>query len=138
MLAFQGDPRAREGLLALREALREDEAPYLDRLLATIGDVRVCRLAVKDEGAKQRATGCLYNSSNEPKRELGIKLRGLDGPVLASDPVGTPPNLLFEATTEIPGELAARTGAAFSTPVDTKGLRIATWEAVADRADLLR
>jgi hypothetical protein len=138
MLAFQGDPRAREGLLALREALREDEAPYLDRLLATIGDVRVCRLAVKDEGAKQRASGCLYNSSNEPKRELGIKLRGLDGPVLASDPVGTPPNLLFEATTEIPGELAARTGAAFSAPVDTKGLRIATWEAVADRVDLLR
>ncbi len=138
MLAYQNDPRAREGMLALREALREDEAPYLDRLLAAIGDVRVCRLAVKDEGGKQRASGCLYNASNEPKRELGVKLRGLDGPVLASDPVGTPPNLLFESTTEIPGELAAKTGAAFSTTIDTKGLKIAAWEAVADRADLLR
>lgn len=138
MLAFLGDPRAREGMLALREALREDEAPYLDRLLAAIGETRVCRLAVRDEGGKQKASGCLYNSSNEPKRDLGIKLRGLDGPVLASDPVGMPPNLLFETTTAVPGELAGRTGTVFSAPVDTKGQRILTWEAVADRADLLQ
>lgn len=138
MLAFLGDSRARDGMLALREALREDEAPYLDRLFAAIGDVRVCRLAVRDEGGKQKASGCIYNSSSEPKRDLGVKLRGLDGPVLASDPVGMPPNLLFESVTEVPGELAGRTGTAFSAPVDTKGQRIVTWEAVADRADLLR
>jgi hypothetical protein len=33
MLTFLSDPRARDAILELREALREDEAPYLNRLL---------------------------------------------------------------------------------------------------------
>ena len=51
MLAFLGDPRAREGALELREALREDEAPYLARLLQALGELRVCQLSVAGSGA---------------------------------------------------------------------------------------
>ncbi|HEX6271747.1 MAG TPA: hypothetical protein VFZ53_01845 [Polyangiaceae bacterium] len=138
MLAFLGDPRAREGTLALREALREDEAPYLGRVLQAIADLRVCRLAVKDERETRRVSGCLYNASGETKTNLGVKLRGLDGPVRASDPVGAPPNLVVEEIIAVPGELASRTGVSFSATLFAEGAPPATWEPVADRIDLLR
>ena len=42
LLSFFGDPRAKDAILELREALREDEAPYLDRLLqAVVAGARV-------------------------------------------------------------------------------------------------
>jgi hypothetical protein len=138
MLAFLGDPRAREGTLGLREALREDEAPYLGRVLQAIGDLRVCRLAVKDERETRRVSGCLYNASGETKTNLGVKLRGLDSAVRASDPVGAPPNLVVEAIIAVPGELASRTGVSFSATLFAEGAPPAAWEPVADRIDLLR
>jgi hypothetical protein len=138
MLAFLGDARARDGALALSEALREDEAPYLGRLLQAIGDLRVCRLAVRDERENRRVSGCLYNASAEPKTNMGVKLRGLDGPVLSSDPVGPPPNLLVEEVIAVPGELASRTGVSFSATLFAEGTPPAAWETVADRIDLLR
>jgi hypothetical protein len=138
MLAFLGDPRAREGALGLREALREDEAPYLGRLLQAIGDLRVCRLAIRDERETRHVSGCLYNASAEPKTSTGVKLRGLDAPVLASNPVGAPPNLLVEEIVAVPGELASRTGVSFSATLFAEGAPPAAWEPVADRIDLLR
>jgi hypothetical protein len=138
MLAFLGDARAREGALGLREALREDEAPYLGRLLQAIGDLRVCRLALRDERETRHVNGCLYNASAEPKTSMGVKLRGLDAPVRAADPVGAPPNLLVEEIVAVPGELASRTGIAFSATLFAEGAPPAAWEPVADRIDLLR
>ena len=138
MLAFLGDPRAREGTLALREALREDEAPYLGRLLQAIGELRVCRLAVKDDRENRRVSGCLYNASGETKTNLGVKIRGLDGAVRGSNPVGAPPNLLVEEIIAVPGELASRTGVSFSATLFAEGAPPAAWEPVADRIDLLR
>jgi hypothetical protein len=138
MLAFLGDARARDGSLALREALREDEAPYLGRVLQAIGDLRVCRLAVRDERDMRRVNGCLYNASTETKANLGVKLRGLDGPVRTSDPVGAPPNLVVEEILAVPGELASRTGVSFSATLAAEGGSPAAWEPVADRIDLLR
>jgi hypothetical protein len=138
MLAFLGDARAREGALGLREALREDEAPYLGRLLQAIGDLRVCRLAIRDERETRHVSGCLYNASAEPKTSMGLKLRGLDAPVRASDPVGAPPNLLVEEIVAVPGELASRTGVSFSATLFAEGAPPAAWEPVADRIDLLR
>jgi len=138
MLSFLGDPRARDGVLALREALREDEAPYLGRLLQAIGDLKVCRLGVRDERETRRVNGCLYNASGETKANLGVKLRGLDAPVRASDPVGATPNLVVEEIVAVPGELASRTGVSFSATLFAEGAPPAAWEAVADRIDLLR
>jgi hypothetical protein len=138
MLAYLGDARAREGILKLREALREDEAPYLDRLLAATSDLRVCRLAVQTEASGRSVRGCLFNAAAEAKKDLGVKLRGLDAPVVTGTPVGAPPNLLVEQVLTVPGELATQTGFAFSARVSAEGGTPLVWEAVADRADLLR
>jgi hypothetical protein len=138
MLAYLGDPRAREALLKLREALREDEAPYLDRLLQATSELRVCRLAVKQELGGGSLNGCLFNNSNEAKKDLGIKLRGLDAAVLASDPVGNPPNLVAEQVLSVPGELPSQAGVSFSGRLPSLDAVPAAWEAIADRNDLLR
>lgn len=138
MLAYLGDARAREGILKLREALREDEAPYLDRLLAATSELRVCRLAVQNEASSRTVRGCLFNASAETKKELGVKLRGLDSPVVSGTPVGAPPNLLVEQVLGVPGELATQTGFSFSARVSAEGGSPIVWEAMADRVDLLR
>jgi hypothetical protein len=138
MLAYLGDARAREGILKLREALREDEAPYLDRLLAATSELRVCRLAVQTEAGGRTVRGCLFNAAAEAKKDLGVKLRGLDAPVLSGMPVGAPPSLLLEQVLSVPGELPAQTGFAFSARVTAEGGAPLVWEAMADRADLLR
>ncbi len=138
MLAYLGDPRAREALLKLREALREDEAPYLDRLLQATSELRVCRLAVKQELGGGSVNGCLFNNSNEAKKDLAIKLRGLDAPVLSSDPVGNPPNLVAEQVLSVPGELPSQAGVTFSGRLPSLDAVPAAWEAIADRADLVR
>jgi hypothetical protein len=138
MLAYYGDPRAREGILKLREALREDEAPYLDRLLAATGEARVCRVSVEPSAGGRAVRGCLFNAAKEAKKELGVKLRGLDAAVLSSTPVAAPPNLLVEQVLSVPGELAAETGVTFSGRLPAEGGQPVAWEAVADRVDLLR
>ncbi|HVJ18669.1 MAG TPA: hypothetical protein VM686_24780, partial [Polyangiaceae bacterium] len=74
LLTFLGDPRAREAVLRLREALREDEAPYLTRLLDAQNDLRVCRLKPNSNGT---VAGCLHNFGAEPKKDIGVKLRAL-------------------------------------------------------------
>ena len=138
MLTYLGDPRAREWLLKLREALREDEAPYLDRLLQATGEVRVCRASVKQDAAGANVSACLFNVGAETKKDLGVKLRGLDAPVLASDPVGNPPNLIAEQVLSVPGELATQTGVVVSGRLPLLDVVPAAWEALADRQDLLR
>jgi hypothetical protein len=138
MLAYLGDPRAREGILRLREALREDEAPYLDRLLYATSEARVCRLDVETVGAGRSVQGCLFNASTEPRKDLGVKLRGLDAPVLSSTPVAAPPNLLVEEVLSVPGELGAKTGFSFSGRLPLEGGSPVVWETVVDRVDLLR
>jgi len=138
MLAYLGDARAREGILKLREALREDEAPYLDRLLQATADVRVCRLNVSQTASGASIDGCLFNVTAETRKELGIKLRGLDAAVLSSDPVGHPPNLVVEPVLEVPGELASQTGVTFAARLGPLDSAPAAWEAIADRRDLVR
>ena len=137
MLAYIGDARAREALLKLREALREDEAPYLDRLLQATAEVRVCRLSVKQDSSGVSLSGCLFNAATDPKKELGLKLRGLDAAVLASDPVGNPPNLVAEPVLDVPGELPGQTGLTFSGRLGPLDTAPAAWEAIADRRDLV-
>ncbi|HEY3493115.1 MAG TPA: hypothetical protein VGK73_00460, partial [Polyangiaceae bacterium] len=138
MLAYLGDPRAKEGILKLREALREDEAPYLGRLLQAISEVRVCRLNVREDTTGGDVSGCLFNTQPDARKDLGVKLRGLDAAVLPGDPVGAPPNLLNEQILAFPGELAGQTGATFKGRFAAGSGASVAWEAVADRLDLLR
>ena len=135
MLTFLSDPRARDAVLELREALREDEAPYLNRLIQAQAPVKVCRLEVAP--ARQSGSACLFNSSNEPKKDLGLRLRALADEVSHGDPVGQPPEVKLEASYHVPGELGANEGREATFSFDARGERVEAFEAFADRFDLL-
>ncbi len=135
MLSFLGDPRARDAVLELREALREDEAPYLNRLIQAQAPVKVCKLQV--EPARQAGSACLFNSGVEPKKDLGLRVRGLADEVSHGDPVGQPPEVKAESSYHVPGELAPNEGREASFSFDPHGERVEAFEAFADRFDLL-
>ena len=141
MLAFLADPRAREGTLKLRDALREDEAPYLERLLLATADVRTCQLRVNEGGAARSVQACVFNASGEPKPNLGLRLRGLAGRIDHELPVQPPPLVATEATWKLAAELPPNAGARVTARLDltgTDGKAPAMFEAYADRIDLLR
>lgn len=138
LLAFLNDARAREGVLELREALREDEAPYLSRLLQALDETRVCQLRVQGSGGSREVSLCLHNVGKQPRTDLGIKLRGLDGVLSTADPNADPPTVLVEASVKVPGELAARSGRRLRFSLDTQGHTPVAYEAYADRYDLVR
>jgi hypothetical protein len=135
MLTFLGDPRARDAVLELREALREDEAPYLNRLIVAQAPVKVCKLQV--EAASQSGAACLFNASNEPKKDLGLRVRALAAQVSHADPVGQPPEVRAEASYHVPGELPPNDGRQAAFSFDLSGERSDTFEAFVDRFDLL-
>jgi hypothetical protein len=135
MLTFLGDPRARDAVLQLREALREDEAPYLNRLIQAQAPVKVCKLQV--ETARQAGSACIFNGGNDPKKDLGLRVRALAAEVSPGEPVGQPPEVKVEASFHVPGELLPNEGRVASFSLDLQGERVETFEAFADRFDLL-
>ena len=138
LLAFLGDPRAKEGTLNLREALRDDEAPYLTRLIQALSEVRVCELRVTGGSARRRASACLFNTSKLPLKDLGLKIRGLEHGLDLTRPLAEPPTVLVETALPIPGELAPDSGRRVSVELDVGDANPERYEAVADRFDLLR
>jgi hypothetical protein len=137
LLSFFGDPRAKDAILELREALREDEAPYLDRLLQAVAPVHVCALKLSEYGDSRSASACVFNASKEPQRDLGVRLRALDGGELTENPSGAPPTVLAEGTVAVPGTLAPDTGTRINTEFALAGTKPVAFEAFADRIDLL-
>jgi hypothetical protein len=135
MLTFLGDPRARDAVLELREALREDEAPYLNRLIVAQAPVKVCKLLLEPE--RQSGSACLFNASNEPRKDLGLRVRALAAEVSHSAPVGPPPEVRAESTYHVPGELGPNEGKQATFGFDLRGERSESFEAFADRFDLL-
>jgi hypothetical protein len=135
MLTFLGDPRARDAVLELREALREDEAPYLNRLIAAQAPVKVCKLQI--EAARRAGSACLFNAGNEARKDLGLRVRALAAEVSHGDPVGQPPEVRSEASYHVPGALEPNDGRVVSFAFDLRGERSETFEAFADRFDLL-
>jgi hypothetical protein len=123
--------------LELREALREEEAPYLDRLLQAVSQLHVCALKLSEFGDPRTASACVFNASKEPEHDLGLRLRALDGGELTYSPSGAPPTVLAEATIPVPGTLAPDTGTRISTEFSLAGTKPAAFEAFADRIDLL-
>jgi hypothetical protein len=139
LLAFMGDPRAKEGVLALREALRDDEAPYLTRLIQALNDVRVCDLRVTPSATgKAQVAACIHNVSKEARRDLGVKIRGLEHAVSVDRPLAEPPTVLTESIVSVPGELGPDTGRGLHFSVDLEAKTPTVFEAFADRYDLLR
>ena len=137
LLSFFGDPRAKDAILELREALREDEAPYLDRLLQAVSEVHVCSLNVSELGDTRTVSACVFNAGKEAKASLGIRIRALDGGALSENPSGAPPSVLAEATIPVPATLAPDTGTRVNASFDLAGTKPVAFEAFADRIDLL-
>jgi hypothetical protein len=137
LLTFFGDPRAKDAILELREALREDEAPYLDRLLQAVSEVHVCALKVSEFGDSRTVSACVDNAGKEAKQSLGLRVRALDGGTLSENPSGAPPAVLAEATVPVPGTLAPDSGRRVTASIELAGTKPVTFEAFADRIDLL-
>ncbi len=135
LLTYLGDARAKEALARLREAMREDEAPYLSRLIDATRDVRVCRLRPESTG---KVSGCLHNTSTETKKDLGVKVRMLAAAPDHERPTAEPPELLGETVLSVPGELAPKSGIVFSGRMGPSNGAPQAYEPVADRVDLLR
>ncbi len=135
MLTFLGDPRAREAVLELREALREDEGPYLNRLLQAQLPVKVCKLQV--EPVRQAGSACLFNAGAEPRKDLGVRVRALADEVAHETPLSAPPEVRVERSYHVPSELPPNDGRKITFAFDLKGERSENFEAFADRYDLL-
>ena len=140
MLAYLGDPRAREAALKLRDALREEEAPYLHRVLQAVSDVRACRLRVAEHGPTRHFEACVFNASREPKQDLAVRINAFDGKVQHLYPTASPPVIVADATLRVPGELRAGDGITVSGQIDVSKASVppAEFESFADRADLVR
>jgi hypothetical protein len=137
LLAFVSDPRAKDAILELREALREDEAPYLDRLLQAVSGVRACTLKVSEFGDSRRASACVFNASKEARADLGLRIRALDGTTITENPAGAAPNVLAESTLAVPVTLLPDTGVRVQGDFELAGTKPVAFEAFADRIDLL-
>lgn len=139
LLAYLGDSRAHQAASDLREALREDEAPYLDRLLRATQPLRVCQLQVVGDGTPREVQACVYNASKELKENVGVKLRALTASVHPENPVAPPPLIDTERVYGVDKSLPPETGVVLrgSMPVQDPSKPLA-FEAWADRIDLLR
>jgi len=141
MLAYLGDPRAREAALVLREALREDEAPYLERLIAATGDIRACQLTVSDTGMQRTVSACVFNAAREAKSGLALRVRALDKPVSHLRPVERPALVLAEGTWKLPASLPPDQGVTATAQLDLSATgepNPALFEVFADRFEVLR
>jgi len=140
MLAFLSDPRAKEATLTLKEAMRDEETPYLDRILWTLGELTACSLEVKGSGPKRSVQACVFNRSSQARSKSGLRVRGLDAKVDPSEPTQKPPTVVAETTLEIPGEIPAQAGVLVRGDLEVPGdvASPVAFEAHADRADLLR
>ncbi len=119
MLAYLGDPRSKGGALKLREALREAEAPYLDRVLATQGDLITCDWRVADSGRVRQMSTCVFNTSGKRLSHIGLKARALDRVFDYRNPVAPPPTVIAEKLVQLDGELAPQEGTIAVVAIDT-------------------
>lgn len=129
MLAFLGDERGKESILTLRDALHEDEAPYLNRLLLSQADLRVCQLHASGEGSTRAISACVYNASDKPLKDASVTVRGLDGRLSTLSPIDEPPGVLAESSFPLGFELAPRTGRSVRWTLDVADSAPRTYEA---------
>jgi hypothetical protein len=136
MLAALGhEQRAREGALSLREALREDEAPYIDRLLSATGPIATCQLSVSDGGALRKVQTCVHNRSTASAPGVTLRVRALDRLFDHRNPVAPPPIVIAEQLQRLSAPLAANSGQLLTVDLDTNNpdnLKPETFEVLID------
>lgn len=119
MLSWLGDPRAKDGALSMREALREDEAPYIDRLTWTFGEIRTCQVEAGEGASARTVRVCVFNTAGEPRKNLALRMRALDRSFTHRTPVEAPPLVLAEHTYKLAGELGPKQGSFASLVFET-------------------
>jgi hypothetical protein len=119
MLAYLGDQRAKAGALDLRKALRESEGPYLDRVLATQGDLISCDWQWSESGRVRDVAACVYNTSSKPVERAGLAVRALDRVFDSRNPVAPPPLVIAESVVKLPGTFAPQQGRRVISKLDT-------------------
>jgi len=107
LLSYLGDPRGRAGALALKDALRAAEGPYLRRVLAATDEVRICDLDRKTPG---EVGVCVYNAGDEERRDLGIEVTSLHGSLDTNHPLANPPEITAAAKWKIDAAFPAQAG----------------------------
>lgn len=140
MLAFLRDPRAKHGALRLREALRESEAPYLDRVLATQGDLITCHWGASDTGRVRDVQACVFNVSAKRVNQPALEVRALERHFDHRSPLSPPPVLVAERRWELGQPLEPASGYQVQVKLDTDnpdGVVPGAFEIVADHAERL-
>ncbi|HSC88039.1 MAG TPA: hypothetical protein VLC09_12240, partial [Polyangiaceae bacterium] len=135
MLGYLGDARARDAALALKDAFRSQEAPFLRRVLATLGDTRTCEVEVGPVGVGV----CVFNAGGEAHSGLGLQLSALSGSLNVDQPLAEPPERLSERKWQVPGELGAQAGVYLRVPLGS-GFTLGagqSLEVLADKYELL-
>lgn len=123
MLAYHGDPRAIEGATKLSSALREEEGPFLERVLAAAASTVACDLRSKAHLDGHTVELCAFNRGHEPKDALTVRVRGLDRAFDFRSPVAAPPIVAVEQRFDLPGALAAGEGRWLSLEIATRDAR---------------
>lgn len=138
MLAFLGDARAQAAALALKDAFRTREAPYLRRILAATGELRVCDVEVSITGSSKELEACVYNGSGEVHADLGLVVQSLTHPLDPSQPLANPPEVTWEEKWRVERELKPESGAQIRVPLPPhfQG-KTDDVEVMTDRYDLL-
>ncbi|MBI3204689.1 MAG: hypothetical protein HYZ29_24355 [Myxococcales bacterium] len=139
LLGYLGDPRAKEAALKLKEGMRDDEQPYLDRLVRALSEVSTCHLRVTGDGNERTVEACVFNSGREPRDKLALRVRALDGTPNPGEPTEKPPSVVAEATFALGTELPPQAGVTARAKLDVSKASAApvSFEAFADREDLL-
>lgn len=139
LLGYLGDPRAKEAALKLKEGMRDDEQPYLDRLVRALSDVKTCHLRVTGDGNERAVEACVFNAGNEARDKLALRVRALDGTPNPGEPSEKPPNVVAEATFALGSELPPQAGVTARAKLDVSKASAppVSFEAFADRHDLL-
>jgi hypothetical protein len=119
MLGYLGDERAKDGAIRLREALREDEGPYLGRLLHALGDVTTCNLEATGKAKVRSIDVCVHNTTPEPRSDVFVRVRALDREFDHSTPVAPPPLVIAENTVPVGATIPAGSGVRVKTTLDT-------------------
>lgn len=138
LLSYLGDDRAREGALELKDAMRAAEAPYLRRILAATGDIRICDIEIRP-GADGSVGACVYNGTDQDREGLGVQLDALQGALDVDHPLADPPSLIQDEKWEVPGKVNAHSGryVRIQVPAGFVTDDSQTIEVTADRYDLL-
>jgi hypothetical protein len=123
MLAYHGDPRAAQGATELASALREEEGPYLERVLAASRATIACEIRSQAHLQGNTVQLCAFNRGKQPENSVSLRVRGLDRVFDFRSPVAPPPIVVAERTFELPDALEAGEGRWLSVEIPSQSSR---------------